>query len=500
MSTRRPNFNNADLEQAYYYKRRSFGNGYTIKFQREALLWASTDGGDGNYYIWGGVLPKVVPAGSTPETAGGVSQTAWINVGSAEFMPVSSYGLTSELAGWKGKRGQWDVWPSLMSPITAAGISFGGDKLRGMVMVNTSGGIVSAMAVSGQPITKFACAPYTVQAGRLDAFGRQVVVTNYPTFANNQDNLSYQSEFQTDVKGQPVITFRTVEKRTSFDNVADSTIGDRAVRVADEFMMLPNELTIGKIRIPTETTPNRLDPAKRYDPHSSLSGTTLHMLLQSRFQYDIISIINSRRFNCYVSMRCTTNANGNDTTKYGLYLLSDNAQFTGDGAGGTGMFFHVPNFTQDPDGKAANAANSPGNTMASPVNNYTDMQFIFSSVPLTPGVNLTDRYNGFTTALQYPWATTKAIQDVVTNFMQYINKQVVTNATLSTDTPPVLSLTKETITMYNPGYVFEFDFDMSIRNGVVTTPQTFVSALGEFSAYDYCVRVFNRFGLKGYNK
>lgn len=453
-------------------------------------------------------LPTELPSNSVLESfndstlvysSNGVETSVALSPISALLVPAT-FGLTSELASWQGTRGQWDIWPTMSSPVTAAGISFGGEHLRGILMVNTSGGLISSMSTEGKPTSKYACAPYTVEGGRLDAFGREVVVTNYPTFSNNQDNLAYQSEFQTDANGQPVIIFRTVEKRTGMDSVTDSSIGDRAVKVADEFLMKNNELVVGKIRIPTETTPNSLDANKRYDPHTSLSGTTLHMLLQSRFQYDIVSIVNSGRFYCYVSMKCTTNVNGNDTTKYGLYLLATNAQFTGDGAGGTGMFFHVPNFTLDPDGKAANSANSPGTTMTAAVANYTDIQFIFSSVALTPGTNLTDRYNGFTVSLAYPWATTKAIQDVVTNYKQYIDKSVVTGATLSTDTPQTLTLTKETIRAYNPGYVFEFDFDLSIRNGVVTTPQTFAVALGEFASYDYCVRAFTRFGLKGYNK
>lgn len=81
MSTRRPNFNNADLEQAFYYKRRSFGNGYNMRFAKEALLWATTDGGDGNYYVWTGALPKVVPVGSTPASTGGTVIGAWRGVG-----------------------------------------------------------------------------------------------------------------------------------------------------------------------------------------------------------------------------------------------------------------------------------------------------------------------------------------------------------------------------------------------------------------------------------
>lgn len=92
--TRKAGCNNTDLEQAYYYKRRSFGVGYTIKTKREALFWATTDGGDGNYYIWTGALPKTVPAGSTPVTTGGVATGAWQNVrdGSFPVMLKSPFG------------------------------------------------------------------------------------------------------------------------------------------------------------------------------------------------------------------------------------------------------------------------------------------------------------------------------------------------------------------------------------------------------------------------
>lgn len=39
---------------------------------------------DGNYYQWKGSLPKVVPANSTPTSTGGISDTAWKNVGNAD--------------------------------------------------------------------------------------------------------------------------------------------------------------------------------------------------------------------------------------------------------------------------------------------------------------------------------------------------------------------------------------------------------------------------------
>lgn len=54
-----------------------------------AVLWPAP-GGDGQYYAWHGSLPKTIPAGSTPATTGGVSDTAW--------KPIGDITLRSELA------------------------------------------------------------------------------------------------------------------------------------------------------------------------------------------------------------------------------------------------------------------------------------------------------------------------------------------------------------------------------------------------------------------
>nr|DAI71366.1 MAG TPA: tailspike protein [Caudoviricetes sp.] len=53
----------------------SFEDGGTINHRWETLLYKA----EGNYYQWMGVLPKVVPAGSTPATTGGVDVTHWVN-------------------------------------------------------------------------------------------------------------------------------------------------------------------------------------------------------------------------------------------------------------------------------------------------------------------------------------------------------------------------------------------------------------------------------------
>ena len=62
-----------------YITRRSFEKGFNITTWNEALLWEE----DGDYYRWDGTLPKNVPAGSTPETSGGIGLGAWVSVGDA---------------------------------------------------------------------------------------------------------------------------------------------------------------------------------------------------------------------------------------------------------------------------------------------------------------------------------------------------------------------------------------------------------------------------------
>lgn len=62
-----------------YVTRRSFEKGFNVTAWNEALLWEA----DGNYYCWDGTLPKNVPVGSTPETAGGIGNGKWVSIGDA---------------------------------------------------------------------------------------------------------------------------------------------------------------------------------------------------------------------------------------------------------------------------------------------------------------------------------------------------------------------------------------------------------------------------------
>ncbi len=57
----------------------TFATGATLTNPRQVLLWDIAGGGDGQEYGWTGVFPKIVPAGSTPLTTGGIAVGAWMS-------------------------------------------------------------------------------------------------------------------------------------------------------------------------------------------------------------------------------------------------------------------------------------------------------------------------------------------------------------------------------------------------------------------------------------
>lgn len=57
----------------------SFEDGATLTLPNQTLRYEA----NGEYYRWDGDFPKTVPAGSTPETSGGVGLGAWLSVGDA---------------------------------------------------------------------------------------------------------------------------------------------------------------------------------------------------------------------------------------------------------------------------------------------------------------------------------------------------------------------------------------------------------------------------------
>jgi hypothetical protein len=86
------------------------GGTLTVNDADKAVLWPIASGGDGNYYIWKGALPKVIPASSTPAGTGGVSSSAWV--------PMGDVTLRTDLAG--AGIGQGDALISVNQPLIGA--------------------------------------------------------------------------------------------------------------------------------------------------------------------------------------------------------------------------------------------------------------------------------------------------------------------------------------------------------------------------------------------
>lgn len=60
-------------QKSAYYRAGTFDAGYTLTNNRQTLAYGNVE------YSWSGVFPKVVPAGSTPATTGGVGAGAWVD-------------------------------------------------------------------------------------------------------------------------------------------------------------------------------------------------------------------------------------------------------------------------------------------------------------------------------------------------------------------------------------------------------------------------------------
>ncbi|MEX9843904.1 hypothetical protein AB7X06_22545, partial [Providencia rettgeri] len=72
------------LLAAGYAPSGTFQEGAEVVSRNGTVLWKLPDG-DGDHYRWDGDLPKQVPAGSTPQSTGGVGKGAWVSVGDASL-------------------------------------------------------------------------------------------------------------------------------------------------------------------------------------------------------------------------------------------------------------------------------------------------------------------------------------------------------------------------------------------------------------------------------
>lgn len=123
------NLYNQSISQVGYITMDSFEDGATLTLPNQTLRYEA----NGEYYRWDGEFPKIVPAGSTPETAGGVGLGAWLSVGDASLrnqisdpdgatkypeLQIARWRDEGDVRGWgAGEEG----FNAAMSAISAAG-------------------------------------------------------------------------------------------------------------------------------------------------------------------------------------------------------------------------------------------------------------------------------------------------------------------------------------------------------------------------------------------
>ena len=60
-------------QKSAYYRVGTFDDGYTLTNNRQTLAYGNIE------YSWSGSFPKIVDAGATPATSGGVGAGAWVS-------------------------------------------------------------------------------------------------------------------------------------------------------------------------------------------------------------------------------------------------------------------------------------------------------------------------------------------------------------------------------------------------------------------------------------
>ncbi|EWG71724.1 hypothetical protein P346_00406 [Enterobacter sp. DC1] len=111
-----------------YITMESFEDGNTLTLPNQVLRLEAT----GEYYRWDGAFPKDVPAGSTPDSTGGVGVGKWLSVGDAT--------LRSDLAKSDGLKltGQKVNYGIPFGSSLTRGLIWAFDKIRGWLRVGGS--------------------------------------------------------------------------------------------------------------------------------------------------------------------------------------------------------------------------------------------------------------------------------------------------------------------------------------------------------------------------
>lgn len=140
----------------------SFTSGQTLNVKNEALT--DTTG----RYIWTGSLPKTVPANSTPESTGGISDGAWAGLGEVPFKEnnglskIGGFNSVIELRGYRGTTLNEQVF--LLSHTEDTGIGGGTFTwLPTSIADDNNGTVIKPTSVTGEGRWVRFCDAYFVE-------------------------------------------------------------------------------------------------------------------------------------------------------------------------------------------------------------------------------------------------------------------------------------------------------------------------------------------------
>lgn len=176
-----PDLVNEAIANQGYVVAFSFSDGGVINERNEVAIDVN-----GNLYKWGGVLPKTVPAGSTPDSSGGFAKNAWVVVSDITVnqavadlknkvgLGTSNYHYTQMGKAFDSKEGAGDPFASW----THANIAYDNTTNKFVIFYNTN---------SGHDISRNSVLVRTKEA-ESNVFSAAVVV------ASDKNNFSYKTQ------------------------------------------------------------------------------------------------------------------------------------------------------------------------------------------------------------------------------------------------------------------------------------------------------------------
>lgn len=147
------------LAKGSFYRVGDFTTGYTLTNMRQTLEY------NGHEYSWAGTFPKVVAAGATPETTGGVGAGAWVDRTDVVLRDQLASSSGSGLVGFE-QSGSWSVHRTAQ------------DKMRERITPQDNGAVGDGVTNDQSAFDALEAMPGDIQ---VDMLGMTYLVTTYPS-------------------------------------------------------------------------------------------------------------------------------------------------------------------------------------------------------------------------------------------------------------------------------------------------------------------------------